>query len=380
MFYMSGINLADTILALCPQHPNPIWREILFIEQPSEEKTIKDGGYTKGYIREISGVQTILWLSDFDNILQKLMYYTNNVYVDIQQDTKFVSPVKSQGFRYVNKIKADYPLHRYCKLFPIIADMRLVKSHYELEQIRKACDITEFALFRAVDCITPNVYEYGVEAAIMYEFISSQSVCAFKPIVAAGENACTLHYNKNNAQCKDGDLLLIDFGAEYGNYASDLSRTIPVNGVFSKRQKQIYDACHRVYKYAKSLFVPGMSINKVHKKVCVLMQDELIGLGLFSKEDLGKQSSEYELMKKYFMHKISHFIGLDVHDVGDLDTVFEDGMILSCEPGIYIPEEKTGVRIETMMMVSSTPVDLMKVVPASSENIERLMRVSHDLY
>ena len=341
MYYMSGIDYPDSILALCPQHSNAKCREILFIEQPTQQKIIKEGcEYTQKNIRDISGVQTVLFLSDFENILRELMYYSDNVYADIQQDIKFAPNVKPQGFRYINKIKSDYPLHNYCNLFPIISDMRMVKSSYELEQIKNACDITEKTFKRLINFIKPNVWEYEIEAEIVHEFIRNQSVCAFHTIVASGVNACTLHYNKNNSLCKDGDLLLLDFGAEYGNYASDLSRTVPINGRFTERQKQIYDACFRVYEYAKTLFIPSMSINKIHKKIFPLMQEELINLGLFSHEDLEKQSSEYELMKKYFMHKISHFIGLDVHDVGTTDTVFETGMILSCEPAIYIPQEK----------------------------------------
>ena len=196
----------------------------------------------------------------------------------------------------------------------------------------------------------------------MHEFIRNEAVSAYCPIVASGKNACTLHYTDNRSQCKDGDLLLLDFGAEYANYASDMSRTIPVNGRFTARQKQVYDACFRVFEHAKSLFTPGMSINKVHKKASALMQQELINLGLFSASDLENQSSEYELMKKYFPHKISHFIGLDVHDVGTQDTVFEEGMILSCEPGIYILEEEIGVRIETVVLVGYVPVDLMEKI------------------
>jgi Xaa-Pro aminopeptidase len=365
-YYMSGIDYPDSILAICPQHPNPKFREILFIEQKTEKEIIRNGcAYTQASIRENLGIQTVLWSSDFETILQELMYHTHIVYIDIEEHIKFNSDVKSRGFRYANSIKLAYPLHNYRPVFQLIADMRLVKSAYEIEQIKKSCEITAKAFERAIQFVKPNVREYEIAAEITYEINKNGAVCAFSPIVAAGKNACTLHYVDNRSLCKDGGLVLLDFGAEYANYASDLSRTIPVNGRFTTRQKQAYNACFRVYEYAKVLFVPGMSINKVQKKVSAVMQQELLNLGLFSHSDLEKQSSEYELMKKYFMHGISHFIGLDVHDVGTKDTVFEEGMVLTCEPGIYIPEEEIGIRIETMMLVSRTPVDLMKEIPAS---------------
>ena len=358
-YYMSGIEYPNAILAICPQHPDPKLREILFVEQLNQNKIVRDGcKYTPNSIRETSAVETVLWTADFETVLQELMYHTRTVYVDIQEHIKFNPAVKPSGYRYANRIKTEYPLKNYRPVFQMIADMRLVKSAYEIEQIKKACEITAEAFKRAVQCVKPNVWEYEIAAEIVCEFSRNRAVCAFNPIVASGKNACTLHYDENNSQCKDGDLLLLDFGAEYANYASDVSRTIAVNGHFTARQKQVYEACLRVYEYAKTLFVPGMSINKVHKKVCTVMQQELLDLGLFSSSDLKKQSSEYELMKKYFPHKISHFIGLDVHDVGTQDTVFEEGMVLSCEPGIYISEEETGIRIETMMLVAHKPVDL----------------------
>ncbi|MDR1181934.1 MAG: aminopeptidase P N-terminal domain-containing protein, partial [Bacteroidales bacterium] len=338
LFYMSGIDQPNAILALCPHHPKADFREILFVEQITPEKAIwNGGGHSVQDLRTISGIQTILWISDFEYILRDLACYSYHIYLDIQENIKFASEIKGQGFIYAEKIKSDYPLHPYHRLFPLLADMRLIKSLYEIEQIKEACRITEKAFGRIPHFLKPHVWEYEVEAEIMHEFTKHGACCAFDTIVASGKNACTLHYATNDSICEDGDLLLLDFGAEYANYASDLSRTIPVNGRFSLRQRQVYDACVRVYEYAKTLFIPGMSISKVYKKVCMTMQMELIDLGLFSNTDLEKQSSEYELMKKYFPHNISHFVGLDVHDVGNTDVLFEEGMILSCEPGIYIP-------------------------------------------
>jgi Xaa-Pro aminopeptidase len=375
LLYLSGIDQPKSIVVMCPQHPNPAFREILFIEQSTEQTIIWNGyKYTKEDACRISGINTVLWIPEFETILRDLLYHSQNIYIDIAEHPKFYSEIQGQQQRYAHKIKTQYPLHTYHRLFPLLALLRLVKSPVETDRIRKACSITEKAFNRAIHFVKPDVREWEVEAEITCEFIrNGVSAHAFAPIVAAGKNTCVLHYIDNNAVCKNGDLLLLDFGAEYANYASDLSRTIPVNGVFSPRQKQVYKACHRVYEYAKSLFVPGMTISKVYKKVCEAMQPELIELGLFTQADIEKQSSEYALLKNYFMHNISHFIGLDVHDVGTTDIVFEEGMVLSCEPGIYIAQEGIGVRIETTMFVASTPVDLMADVAVSVEDIEATM-------
>jgi Xaa-Pro aminopeptidase len=374
MFYMSGVDLPHAILVLCPQHPNPDLREILFVDQVTQTKNLWDGcNYSRQSLRDISGVKTLYWTCDFERILRDLAYHSHNIYIDVEESMKFASEIKGRRDFYIDRIRSSYPFHRYHRLFPMLADMRLIKSSCEIEQIKKACHITGKAFKRILQFVKPDVWEYEVEAEIVHEFIRNRACAAFSPIVAAGKNGCTLHYVSNNSICKDGDLLLVDFGAEYSNYAGDLSRTIPINGRFTPRQKQVYDACVRVYEYAKNLFIPGMSIAKVYKKVCIVMQQELIDLGLFSQADLEKQTSNYELMKIYFPHNISHFVGLDVHDVGTADIIFEEGMVLSCEPGIYIPNESLGIRIETMMLVSSTPVDLMADIPYYSKNIEDLI-------
>jgi len=362
-FYFTGINQPKTIAALCQHHPNPAMREILFIEENNEKTAIRDGRkLAKEEATTLSGIKTVLWLNQFDSALQELMYYAQNIYLDIQEHTKYATEVERQEVRFAKKIKEKYPLHAYFRLHPLLVQLRLVKSTWELEQIQRACAITVKAFERVRQFVKPNVNECEVEAEIVHEFIKNGAVCAFRPIVASGKNACVLHYAANNAVCQDGDLLLLDFGAEYANYAADMTRTLSINGKFSPRQKHVYDACLRVFEYAKTLFVPGMSIHKVHKKVSDLMQQELLDLGLFSQADLEKQSSEYELMKKYFMHRISHFVGLDVHDVGNNDILFEPGMVLTCEPGIYIAEENIGIRIETMLLIAKrAAVDLMEV-------------------
>ena len=364
-FYLTGINQAKSIVALCPHHPNPAMREILFIEENTDTKAVgNDCKYTKEDATRLSGIKTILWITQFDNSLLNLTYYAQHIYLDIQEHVKYTTEIERQELRFSKKMKDKYPLHTYFRLHPILIQLRLVKSDYEIEQIKKACAIATKAFARAVQFVKPGVWEYEVEAEIVHEFIKNDSTCAFSPIVASGKNACVLHYASNRDICKDGDLLLLDFGAEYANYASDISRTIPVNGKFSPRQKQVYDACLRVFDYGKTLYLPGMTIAKVNKKVCEAMEKELLALGLYSEEDLKKETEKGSLMKKYFMHKVAHFVGLDVHDVGNNDILFEPGMVLTCEPGIYISEENIGVRIETMLLITeNSPVDLMAAVP-----------------
>lgn len=375
LFYLTGMNQPQTILALCPEHPNENMREILFIEENTVHATQWEGDkYTEQQAKEVSGIKTIFFISCFESVLQDLMYRSQNVYLDIFESTKFSSLVQSSQQRYAQQIQTKYPLHTYHRLFPFLRDLRLVKSMEELSLMQHACNITGRAFERILHFVKPGVTEYEIEAEITHEFVSNKVRShSFDPIVASGKNACILHYTQNNSVCNDGDLLLLDFGAEYLNYAADLSRTIPINGKFTPRQKQVYDACYRVYEYAKTLFIPGMSISKVYKKVCAFMEHELIDLELFSKEDTQNQKSEYGLVKKYFMHGISHFIGLDVHDVGTTDIVFDEGMVLSCEPGIYIPNESIGIRIETMILVTDTPIDLMKDLPVCSDELERIM-------
>ncbi|MDR1878661.1 MAG: aminopeptidase P N-terminal domain-containing protein [Bacteroidales bacterium] len=377
LFYLSGIDQPNVILAICPQHPNPALREILFIEPNTPEDVIRNGyKYTKEEANSISGVETVYPIADFERTLLSLTCHAQHIYLDLPENPRYSYEIECRQRRRINQLKALYPLHNYHRLYPLLSCLRLIKSPEELHRIQHACEITAKAFKRTLNVVRPSMMEYEVEAEIAHEFIRNGITAhAFAPIVASGKNACVLHYTNNRAVCKNGDLLLLDFGAEYANYASDLSRTIPVNGTFSQRQRQIYNACYRVYEYAKTLFVPGMSINKVYKKVCEAMQPELVSLGLFTQKDIEKQTSEYALMKKYFMHNIAHFIGLDVHDVGTTDIVFEEGMVLSCEPGIYIAEEETGVRIETTLMVSSVPFDFMSNLPVSPDDIELMMRL-----
>jgi Xaa-Pro aminopeptidase len=254
--------------------------------------------------------------------------------------------------------------------------LRLRKEVVEIELIQQACNITGKAFDRILKFVKPGVMEYEVEAEMIHEFVRNAATGhAFSPIVASGKDTCVLHYIKNNKMCQDGDLLLLDFGASYANYAGDLSRTIPVNGTYSPRQKQVYDACWRVYEFAKTLYVPGMTINKINKRVFAMMETEFVKLGLFTQQEADQQDkTTFPLVRKYFMHNIGHFMGIDTHDVGDRDVIFEEGMVASCEPGIYIPEEGIGVRIETDMLIAEKPIDLMANVPSRSNDIEVIMK------
>lgn len=378
-FYLTGIDQEKSVLVLCPQHPKPEYREILFILQTNSLMEIWNGyKYTMEHAKRVSGIENIHWLSDLSGILRDVILSSDNIYINLDEDFRFVSKIENASKRLYKKLKSEYPLHAYNRLAPIMKELRVRKQLVEINQIQKAIDITAKAFDRILSFVKPGVMEYEVEAEMIYEFIrNGASAHAFAPIVASGKDTCVLHYIKNDKKCKDGDLLLLDFGCRYANYNSDISRTLPVNGKFTQRQKQVYDACHRIFKAAIKQYVPGMTINKLNVFVQNLMEKEMIGLGLFTNKDIeAENGNSYPLVRKYYMHNIGHFLGLDTHDVGDKDVVFEPGMILSCEPGIYIAEEGFGVRIETDVMVAEKAIDLGKEIPSSSEEIENLLNKS----
>ncbi len=375
-FYLTGIDQEKSILALCPQHPNPQYREVLFLLQTNETIAVWNGyKYTIEHAQRVSGIQNIQWLSSFDSILKEMAYASEKIYLNLQENFRYDTEIERQELRFCKKIQELFPLHTYGRLAPIFTSLRLKKELVEIELIKKACNITAQAFNRLLHFVKPGVMEYEVEAEIIHEFIrNATNGHAFAPIVASGKDSCVLHYIKNDKECKDGDLLLLDFGCSYANYASDLSRTIPVNGKFTPRQKQVYDACWRVYEFAKKLYVPGMTINKINKEVFIMMEKELVGLGLFTQEEADNEDkTTFPLVRKYFMHNIGHFMGIDTHDVGDREVIFEEGMVATCEPGIYIPEEEIGVRIETDILIAKNPIDLMADIPSQSDEIEKIM-------
>ncbi len=376
IFYLTGLDQEKCILTLCPDHPNEKFREIVFtIKADDMMATWMGHKYTKQEIRKVSGIDTILWLDDFEITFRDLMASADIVYMNQNEYIKLSNEVPLRDLRFAQKIRDTFPVHRYERLAPILTALRLVKEPEEIALIQHACDLTGKAFQRVLQFVTPGVMEYQVEAEMTHEFIrNGSSGHAYQPIIGSGSNGCILHYTDNHDICKDGDLLLMDFGAEYANYIADCTRTIPVNGRFIPRQRQCYEAVLRVMKKATEFFVPGHNANFVTQETHKLMEKEMIGLGLFTQEEVDRQDPDKPLYFNYLMHGVSHPIGLDVHDVGSKYATFTKGMVLTLEPGLYISEEGIGIRIEDDIMVDDVPVDLMADIPREVEEIEALMR------
>ena len=377
MFYLTGLDQEKCILCLCPDHPKEDMRELVFTVQTSETMVTWYGHkYTLEQASAVSGVKNIKWLDSFEETLKDLVLRSEHIYINLYENARFSTEVPSNELRFIQRMKNEYPLHKFKRLNPLITDLRLCKEPEEIEMMQQACNITEKAFRRILDRVRPGMMEYEVEAEITHEFIrNGVDRHSFAPIVASGINGCVLHYIKNDVKIKNGDLILIDYGAEYGNYAADVTRTIPANGKFTKRQKECYQAVLRVHKQAKQLIVPGTTIEKINKDVTLLMEAEMIKLGLFTANDVKNQNPDNPMYFKYYMHGNSHFIGLDVHDVGTRQVVLKPGMVLSCEPGIYIKEEEIGIRIENDILVSKKgPIDLTKNIPIEADDIENLMK------
>ena len=375
LFYLTGLEQEKCIFTLCPDHPDKNLREIIFTIKPNEQlETWTGHKYTKEEVKKISGVKTVKWLEDFEMTFRDLAISSESIYVNLNEYAKYQTEVDYVSSRYALKIRKMYPAHNLKRLAPLLTKQRLVKEPEELRVLQIACDITNKAFRRVLSATKPGIMEYEVDAEITYEFLKNGARGhAYQPIIASGKNALVLHYIENSNECRDGDLLLLDIGAEYNNYAADCSRTIPVNGKFTERQKQCYEAVLRVQKEAIKLYKPGNTIDSVNKAVWKMMEKEMIKLGLFTEEDVEKQDLEQPLYTKYLMHGVAHFIGLDVHDVGGKFVKFEKGMVLTCEPGIYIKEEGIGIRIENDIVVDDNPVDLMADIPREVVEIEELM-------
>lgn len=377
LFWLSGIDQEDTMLILYPDCPKPEFRECLFLKKTNETIAVWEGHkYTMSEARVTSGIKNIFWNEEFDTVVNNLMVYADNCYLNLNENDRAKIVVPYRDLRYANELKAKFPLHNYERAAKILINLRAVKSEEEIKLIREACSITEKAFRRVLKTIKPGMMEYEVEAEIFYEFIRNRATTySYYPIIASGASACVLHYVENNKECKDGDMALLDFGAEYANYAADLTRTIPVNGKFTPRQKDIYNAVLRVMKQAKKMLRPGTILNDYNNEVGKIMEGELIKLGLLNADEVKKQDPDRPLYKKYFMHGTSHYMGLDVHDLGDRFTPMKAGMVFTCEPGIYVPEESIGIRIENDILVTDNePVDLMASIPIEAEEIEELMR------
>ena len=377
LFYLSGIDQEQTVLVLFPDAPLPRFREILFIRKTNEHIAVWEGHkYTKEEARAASGISSVYWLEDYNSIVPMLLNHAENVYVNINENDRFSSEVPYRDLRFARDLQSHYPAHRFERCGPILAGLRAVKHDIEIKLMQKAIDITEKAFRRVLRFVKPGVKEYEIEAEITHEFIRKKANGhAYTPIIASGPSACILHYNDNNRECRAGDVILLDFGAEYANYAADLTRCVPVSGEFTERQRDVYNAVLRVMKAATAMLVPGNTIEAYHVEVGKVMEEELIRLGLLDREEVKKQNPEMPLYKKYFMHGTSHFLGLDVHDIGDRYRPMEPGMVFTCEPGIYIPAEGLGIRLENDILVTTKePVDLMASIPLEVEDVEELMR------
>ncbi|MFM7218064.1 MAG: aminopeptidase P N-terminal domain-containing protein [Bacteroidota bacterium] len=376
LFWLSGIDQEQTILVIAPNHPIAEYREMLFVRKTNEHIAVWEGHkYTKEEARAASGIQSVYWLDDFKTLLPVLMHHSEKVYINLNENDRFVTEVPYRDQRFAADLRGQYPHHAYERSGPLMARLRVIKSETEIELMRVACDITDKAFRRVLHFTEPGVNECEIEAEIIHEFIRNRATGhAYTPIIASGPSACILHYNDNNRVCNDGDVILLDFGAEYANYAADLSRSIPVSGKFSARQRDVYNAVLRVMRAAKKMLVVGTMISKYHEEVGKVMEEELIGLGLLDAAAVKKQDPKSPLYKKYFMHGTSHFLGLDVHDIGSRYEPLQAGMVLTCEPGIYIPEEGLGIRIENDILITGKgPVDLMEQIPIEVEEIEELM-------
>lgn len=376
LLYLSGIDQEESVLVLFPDAKNDKHKEVLFVKETSDAIAIWEGAkLTKEQATAQSGIKTVYWTSQFDQVFHALMTQASTVYLNQNEHLRAIVTVETRDDRFRKSCKEKYPLHEYERLAPIMRKLRPIKSSLEIEAMRQACAITEKGFRRVLPFVKPGVMEYEIEAELMHEFLRNRSRgFAYEPIVASGANACVLHYIENNKVCNEGDVLLLDVGAEYANYASDLSRSIPVSGRFTERQRQVYDAVLRVMKAATAMLVPGTLHEAYHEEVGKIMESELIGLGLLDKHDVSKQDPKNPLYKKYFMHGTSHHLGLDVHDVEERTTLFAEGMVLTVEPGIYIREESLGIRLENDVLITNNgPEDLMKNIPLEAEEIEELM-------
>lgn len=374
LFYLTGIEQEKTMLIIFKDHPQENLRQILFIIRPDETLETWEGRKLRpSEARQISAIGTIRYLDEADAILRDLVIQAQTIYLNANEYPKFFTDVTSRDERFTTGMKRQFPLHRYERLAPLLWKLRTTKSAIELTLMERAMRITGDAFDRVLKTVTPGMFEFEVEAEIIYEFTRQGATHAYQPIVATGINGCSLHYHHNDQPCNDGQLLLMDFGAEYANYAADVTRTIPVNGKFSPRQKACYEAVLRVMKNAVNLYTPGNTINIINQKVNLMMQEEMIGLGLFTRADVEKQPTDKPLFTKYFMHGTAHFLGLDVHDVGSKDLPLDHGMILTCEPGIYIREERIGIRIEDNILVGDEPCNLTADIPREAAEIERFM-------
>ena len=375
LFYLSGIEQEESLLLLYPDASDPKLREILFVREPNEHLQIWEGyKHSKEDARKISGIRNVKWISEFPGLFRILMCEATSAYLNCNEHKRAAVEVETRDDRFITQCKRDYPLQNFRRLAPLLHDLRIVKSPLEIDLLKEAVSITEKGFRRILKFVKPGVTEYEVEAEWAREFIRRRAKFAYSPIIASGKNNCVLHYLQNDQTCKKGQLLLLDVGACYANYNADLTRTIPVSGKFTRRQKQVYNAVLRVLRASTA----GATVGRLHsdwqKESEDMMTEELLKLGLLKPAQVKKQTTEQPAVKKYFMHGLGHPLGLDVHDVGDSTKPFQAGCVLTVEPGIYIPEEDFGVRLEDDIIVTDDgPVNLMAKTPIETDEIEQIM-------
>lgn len=377
LYWLTGIVQEDTMLVLFPDNPDPKYREVLVLVRPNEWKEKWDGKRLRAQeAKAISGIETIVWLDGFEGLLQQWMHLTDDVYLSTNENDRKATEVQTREYRFIQEMKARYPLHHYHRSAKILKTLRAIKTAAEVGVIQKAIDITDITFRRLLGFIEPGKMEYEIEAEIWHSFLSNRATGpAYGSIVASGDRARTLHYVSNNQECKDGELVLMDFGAEYGGYCADLTRTVPVNGKFTRRQKTVYNACLHLHNYAKSLLKPGISIVDYTEKVGEEATQQFLKIGLLRKSDVRNEDPSNRAYRKFLYHGISHHLGVDVHDLGTRTEPIKQGMVFTVEPGIYIEDEQMGIRIENNVWITRNGhQDLMKHIPITIEEIESLMK------
>lgn len=377
LYWLSGIEQEDTMVILFPDNADKKYREVLVLVRPNELKEKWDGKRLRAEEgKQISGIQTVVWLDSLEALLQTWIHLADTIYLNTNENDRKGSWLETRDYSYVRQMKQRYPLHQYERSAKIMRKLRAIKTKYEIEVVQQAIDITEKAFRRLLQFIKPGVMEYEIEAEILHEFLRNRATReAYGSIIASGDRARTLHYVFNNEECKDGELVLMDFGALYGGYAADLTRTVPVNGKFTERQKEVYNACLHLHNYAKSLLAPGITLVNYTEKIGDEATKIFQKIGLITEGDVKNEDKENRAYRKYLYHGISHHLGIDVHDLGTKTEPLQPGMLLTVEPGIYIEEEHLGVRIENNVWITENGnEDLMKNIPITAEEIERLMK------
>jgi Xaa-Pro aminopeptidase len=377
LFWLSGVTQEDSMVILFPDNPDPKYREVLVLVRPNELKEKWDGKRLRvSEAQEMSGIKTIVWLDSLDGLLQPWVHLADNIYLDSNENDRKANLLRTREYRFVDEMRSRYPLHTYLRAAKIMKDLRGIKTPLEVEVLQKAIDITDNTFRRLLKFIKPGVMEYEIEAEIYHSFLSQRATGpAYGSIIAGGDRARTLHYVSNNAECKDGELILMDFGAEYGGYCADLTRTVPVNGKFGRRQKTVYNACLHLHDYAKSILKPGITIMNYTDKIGEEATQQFLKIGLLRKSDVKNEDAENRAYRKYLYHGISHHLGIDVHDLGTKTEPIKAGMVFTIEPGIYIEEEQMGIRIENNFWITKNGnKDLMKNIPITVEEIEALMK------